>query len=112
MRKLLLLICALLTGVSGAWATDVTVINNSQSPTTYGTFSNSIFTTNVTSGMAGVTISGFNVTKATNFSYGACIGVETSASGTITFSAPDGYIVTPAIPEVTFVVKIEFEKVP
>lgn len=94
MRKLLLLICALLTGVSGAWATDVTVINNSQSPTTYGTFSNSIFTTNVTSGMAGVTISGFNVTKATNFSYGACIGVETSASGTITFSAPDGYIVT------------------
>jgi len=52
MRKLLLFFFALLTGVSGAWATDVTVINSTQAATTYGSLTGTTFTTNASSGMA------------------------------------------------------------
>ena len=95
MKKLLLLFCALLClGGSKAWAEDVTVINSSVAPTTYGSFSSPTFTTNAESGLAGVTITGFNTTTATNFSYGACLGAKDIQSGTITLVAPSGYYIT------------------
>ena len=95
MRKLLFFFFALLASVSGAWATDVTVINSTQAATTYGSLSGTTFTTNATSGMAGVTIEGFTTTTATNFAYGACLGFSSDVeSGTITLSAPSGYIIT------------------
>lgn len=94
MKKLLLFLMALLTlGVGGAWATDVTVIDRTKDATTYGTLSSGTFTTNATSGMAGVTISGIISTTATNFAYGACLGLTNTASGTITMTAPTGYII-------------------
>ena len=84
MRKLLFFFFALLASVSGAWATDVTVINSTQAATTYGSLTGTTFTTNATSGMAGVTVDGFNTTTATNFSYGACLGFSSDVeSGTI-----------------------------
>ena len=92
-QKLTLLILALITSV-GAWATDVTVIKNTEAATTYGSLSETTFTTNAASGMAGVTIDGIIGTTATNFSYGACLGVTSSASGTITMTAPSGYKIT------------------
>lgn len=93
MRKFLLLLCALL-GTVGAWATDVTVIKSSSDATTYGSLSSGTFTTNAASGMAGVTVEGIKGTTATNFAYGACLSLTSTASGTITMTAPDGYIIT------------------
>lgn len=94
MRKLLLLMIALLAGVSGAWATDVTVIDKTKDAATYGTLNAGTFTTNAASGMAGVTVSGIKSTTATNFAYGACLGLTSTASGTIAMTAPEGYIIT------------------
>ena len=85
---------ALLAGVSGAWAMDVTVIDKTKDASTYGTLSAGIFTTNAASGMAGVTVSGIISTTATNFAYGACLGLTSTASGTIAMTAPEGYIIT------------------
>ena len=85
---------ALLAGVSGAWATDVTVIDKSKDASTYGSLSGTTFTTNNASGMDGVTIEGIKGTTATNFAYGACLALTSTASGTITMTAPDGYIIT------------------
>ena len=93
MKKLLLILCALL-GTVGAMATDVTVINSSQDATTYGSLSSGTFTTNDASGMAGVTISGVSSTTATYFAYGACLGFTSVSSGTVTMTAPEGYIIT------------------
>lgn len=92
MKKILLLLCTLL-GTVGAWATDVTVIDKTKDATTYGTLSNGTFTTNAASGMADVTISGISGTTATNFAYGACLGLTSTASGTITMTAPEGYVI-------------------
>ena len=92
-QKLTLLLLALFTTV-GAWATDVTVIRSTDAPTTYGSLSGTTFTTNATSGMAGVTIEGITGTTATNFSYGACLALTSTASGTITMTAPSGYKIT------------------
>ena len=88
MRKFLLLLYTLL-GTVGAWATDVTVIDNTKDATTYGSLSSGTFTTNAASGMADVTISGISGTTATNFAYGACLGLTSTASGTITMTAPE-----------------------
>ncbi len=93
MRKLLFLFLALLTSV-GTWATDVTVIRSSEAPTAYGSLSGTTFTTNDASGMAGVTIDGIIGTTATDFPYGACLALTSTASGTITMTAPSGYIIT------------------
>ena len=92
-QKLTLLLIALFTTV-GAWATDVTVIDKTKDATTYGSLSETTFTTNAASGMAGVTIEGIKGTTATNFAYGACLALTSTASGTITMTAPDGYIIT------------------
>lgn len=95
MKRILFLLCALLgLGVSGAWATDVTVIDKTQDASTYGTLSGTTFTTNEASGMAGVTIEGVISTTATNFAYGACLGFTSVSNGTVTMTAPDGYIIT------------------
>lgn len=94
MKKLLLLLLTLLTSVSSMWATDVTIIKSTEAPTTYGLLSGTTFTTNATSEMAGVTIEGIKGTTATNFAYGACLALTSTASGTITMTAPDGYIIT------------------
>lgn len=92
-QKLTLLIFALFTTV-GAWATDVTVIDKTKDATTYGSLSNGTFTTNSASGMAGVTIDGIKSTTATNFAYGACLGFTSVQNGTVTMTAPTGYIIT------------------
>ncbi len=93
MKKLLLLLCTLL-GTAGAWAvTNVTVIDKAQDATTYGALSGTTFTTNAASGMADVTIDGIIGTTATNFAYGACLALTSSSSGTITMTAPQGYVI-------------------
>ena len=93
MKKILLLLCALL-GTVGTWATDVTVIDKEKDATTYGSLSSGTFTTNAASGVAGVTISGISGTTATNFSYGACLSFTSVQNGTVTMTAPTGYIIT------------------
>lgn len=75
-------------------AVDVTVIDKAKDATTYGTLSSGTFTTNATSGMAGVTISGISGTTATTFSYGACLSFTSVQNGTVTMTAPTGYIIT------------------
>ena len=95
MKKLILLFFALLTSVSSMWATpvDVTVIDKTKDATTYGSLSGTTFTTNAASGMDGVTIGGIKGTTATNFAYGACLALTSTASGTITMTAPTGYVI-------------------
>lgn len=93
MKKILLLLCALL-GTVGAMATDVTVIKSTSDATTYGSLSGTTFTTNAASGMAGVTIEGIKGTTATSFAYGASLALTSTSSGTITMTAPDGFIIT------------------
>ena len=92
MKKFTLLFIALFSTI-WMWATDVTVIDKSKNATTYGSLSGTVFTTNATSGMAGVTVSGIKGTTATNFAYGACLALTSTASGTITITAPEGYII-------------------
>lgn len=74
--------------------TIVTIINKDYAATTYGSLAGTTFTTNAASGMAGVTINGIIGTTATNFAYGACLSLTSTASGTVTMTAPDGYIIT------------------
>ncbi len=91
MKKFTLLFAMLIGIFSSAWATDVTVIDKSKDATTYGSLSGTTFTTNAASGMAGVTVSGIKGTTATSFAYGACLALTSTASGTITMTAPEGY---------------------
>ncbi|MBO4907056.1 MAG: hypothetical protein J5486_08515 [Bacteroidaceae bacterium] len=124
MKKLLLFFCALLTlGVSGAWAqttvtiadqTDLsTITNTTQSEATathkYGVYSGSdaantpyytTFTTNITSGVPGVTISSTDkIIKPTYVGggnvahYGHLFAIQTSGTtaSDITITAPTGY---------------------
>lgn len=102
MKKILLLLCALL-GTVGVWAIDVKIADtNSGLPNTFGSFSSNVFTTNANSGLAGVTVSGVSgltINEATvNVNhYGYCFSLATSAAATdyrVTLSAPDGYIIT------------------
>jgi len=95
MRKLLFFFFALLASVSGAWATptNVTVIDKTKDATTYGTLSGTTFTTNAASGMAGVTINGVNYAAKVNASYGYCLGCTSVSSGTVTMTAPEGYVI-------------------
>lgn len=112
MKRTLLLLLALLTlGGSGAWATDVVIANcpnftngtaSSILPSTYGSFSGQTFTTNASSGLAGVTITAATGCKIgeqyVNVNhYGDCLKLVTSAASTnyqITLSAPTGYVIT------------------
>lgn len=75
-------------------AVDVTVIDKTKDATTYGTLSSGTFTTNNASGMTDVTISGISGTTATSFSYGACLSFTSVQNGTVTMTAPTGYIIT------------------
>lgn len=106
---------ALLTGVSGAWAIDVVVsdqtnlntITNSNFSTTaahkYGTYSapagGTTFTTNSTSGLSGVTItSTSNIVKpfyysGGNYKYGLAFKPSDGDTYTITISAPENYVI-------------------
>lgn len=102
MKRILLLLCALL-GTVGTWAIDVKIADtNSGLPSTFGSFSSNVFTTNANSGMAGVTVSGasgLTINEATvNVNhYGYCFSLATSAASTdyrVTLSAPDGYVIT------------------
>ncbi len=86
---LLLWLCS-----SGAWATEVIVIQSTSDATTYGSLSGTTFTTNSASGMAGVTVDGIIGTTATTFAYGACLALTSTSSGTITITAPTGYVIT------------------
>ena len=94
MKRILLLLCALLGITAGAMAVDVTVIDKTKDATTYGTLSSGTFTTNNASGMTDVTISGISGTTATSFSYGACLSFTSVQNGTVTMTAPTGYIIT------------------
>lgn len=94
MKRTLLFFFALLMGISGVWATDVTVIQSTSDATTYGSLSGETFTTNAASGMAGLTVSGIKGTTATSFAYGACLALTSTQNGTITITAPDGYNIT------------------
>ena len=102
MRKLLLLITALLTlGVSGAWAQAVTVtlVDGTNAPyDTYGTRNTSAtpntVTTNDASGLAGVVLSAPVIDRATWWST-YCLALcpsETQTAETVTFTAPEGYL--------------------
>ena len=94
MKKILLLLCILL-GTVGTWATpvDVTVIDKTKDATTYGTLANGTFTTNTASGMADVTVSGVNYAAKVNDNYGYCLGCQNVSSGTVTMTAPEGYVI-------------------
>ena len=94
MKKIYTLFALLLLCAATVKAVDVTVIDKSVAANTYGTISGSTFTTNAASGLAGVTVSGFTGTTATTFSYGACLAFQSTASGTVTLTAPDGYVIT------------------
>lgn len=104
MKKLLLILCALL-GTVGVWAIDVTIANTSSGlpqAAGFGTFSGQVFTTSAGSGLAGVTITastgltiGEQVVNVTN--YGNCFKLVTAAAATnytVTLAAPDGYLIT------------------
>ena len=102
MRKLLLLLCALL-GLSGAWAVDVKIASTSEGlPSTFGAFDGQTFTTSDASGLAGVTVTaeaGLSIGEATvNVPhYGKCLSLATSAPVTdykVTLTAPLGYVIT------------------
>lgn len=102
MRKLLLLLCALL-GMSGAWAVDVKIASTSEGlPSTFGAFDGQTFTTSDASGLAGVTVTaeaGLSIGEATvNVThYGKCLSLATSAPVTdykVTLTAPLGYVIT------------------
>ncbi len=83
----------LLFAVTAMAQTTVTVIKSTVDATTYGSLSGEVFTTNATSGMAGVTISGIKGTTATSFNYGACLSLTSTQSGTITITAPSSYLI-------------------
>ena len=83
----------LLFAVTAMAQTTVTVIDKTKAPDTYGSLSGEVFTTNATSGMAGVTISGIKGTTATSFNYGACLALTSTQSGTITITAPSSYLI-------------------
>lgn len=102
MKKLLLVLCALLTGV-GVWAEDVKIANTGDGlPSTFGSFNENVFTTNAASGLAGITVAGEagltideQVVNVAN--YGNCFKIVTAAAATdykVTLTAPDGYIIT------------------
>ena len=128
MRKLLLLICALLTGISGAWADDIVVTINDQSDLSgitntstseatathkYGVYSGSdqadtpyytTFTSNVTSGLEGVTVSTeakilkptYVPSSYTNYQHVMAIHYDKDDNNTVhtfTISAPTGYYI-------------------
>ena len=95
MRKFTSLMLLLLFAVT-ANAIDVTVIDKASDATTYGALSGTTFTTNDASGLSGLTVSGSSVlgTTPTSFAYGACLSLTSTSSGTVTISAPDGYIIT------------------
>lgn len=103
MRKLLLLIVALLTlGVSGAWATTYTVVNGSDLPSSLGTFSlsgsgyNSSYSSNALSGLT-ITSDGYLMKEGSsnNADYGKCFVVSSSPVKTaqISINAPAGYTI-------------------
>lgn len=102
MRKLLLLITALLTlGASGAWAQAITVkiVDGTNAPfDTYGTRNTSAtpntVTTNDASGLAGVVLSAPVIDRATWWST-YCLALcpsATQTAETVTFTAPEGYL--------------------
>ena len=93
-QKLILMLLALFTSI-GAWAapTTVTVIDKTLAATTYGSLSSTTFTTNDASGMAGVTIEGVNYADKVNDSYGYCLGCSGVSNGTVTMTAPEGYVI-------------------
>jgi hypothetical protein len=93
MKRIYTLLTMLLMVCMGAWSFDVTVINSSVAETTYGSLSSGTFTTNETSGLSGVTVSGVTLLKNTGFAYGSSLGFENVTSGTITLSAPEGYTI-------------------
>ena len=110
MRKLLLLFFALLTGVSGAWAFDVTAIPNNGSGTypngelsDGGTTWYKTFTTNTTSGLYGITLFSSNAiiahstTRPTGQDTRRGLAIKSTNTGsaeTITIQAPEHFIIT------------------
>lgn len=102
MRKLLLLLCALL-GMSSAYAIDVKIAKTSEGlPSTFGTFKDNTFTTNDASGLAGVVVTadteGLSIGEATvNVAhYGNVFMFKTSTNDLpykVTLSAPEGYVI-------------------
>lgn len=103
MRKLLLLITALLTlGVSGAWAQAITVkiVDGTNAPfDTYGTRNNSAtpntLTTNAASGLAGVVLSAPVIDRSNGWWSTYCLALcpsATQTAETVTFTAPEGYL--------------------
>lgn len=102
MKRLLLVLCALLTlGGSGAWAQAITVtlVDGTNAPyDTYGTRNNSAtpntVTTNVASGLAGVVLSAPVIDRATWWNT-YCLALcpsATQTAETVTFTAPEGYL--------------------
>jgi len=113
MKKLLLILCTLLAGVSGAWAIDVVISDRTNTVATgsvtttnehkYGTYLDAAggtsFTTNATSGMEGVTVTGDEAFvraawfSNTNYLYCIAFNPDDTDEHTITISAPEGYVI-------------------
>ncbi len=114
MKKLILLFLTLLLGVTASRAKDVVISDRTNTVATgdvtttnehkYGTYSNAAggttFTTNATSGMAGVTVTGDAAFvraawfSGDNYKYTIAFNPSDANAHTITISAPDGYIIT------------------
>ena len=114
MKKLILLFLTLLLGVTASWATDVVISDRTNTVATgsvtttnehkYGTYSSAsggtTFTTNATSGMAGVTVTGDAAFvraayfDGANYKHTIAFNPSDANAHTITISAPEGYKVT------------------
>jgi hypothetical protein len=114
MKKLFILLTMLIVGIGSSWAKDVVISDRTNTVATgsvtttnehkYGTYSNAAggttFTTNATSGMAGVTVTADEAMiraawfSNTNYLYVMGFNPDDTNNHTITISAPDGYIIT------------------
>ena len=103
MRKILLTLLALLSlGVSGAWAQAITVtlVDGTNAPyDTYGTRNNSAtpntVTTNKNSGLAGVVLTAPVIDRSNAWWNTYCLALcpsATQTAETVTFTAPEGYL--------------------
>lgn len=98
MKRISLSLLTLFAILSNLVATNVTIADFSNLPTTYGSISGNTFTTNAASGMAGVKLTTSGVTLGSSYvnaSYGNCLSFTTSDTNahTITLTAPTGHTI-------------------
>lgn len=100
MKKTLLLLCALLAGVSGAWADTYTakLVDGTNNPKgTLNTVSGASMTSTATAGFAGVVTSNVATIDQGTWNSTRYMVIKPSAGQTankVTITAPDGYLIT------------------